>query len=100
MSRSDTRTTASENGHSAYVRAAVRVYPRLSIQGGYTAGVHDFDRFSIDRIGDFRAHTFSGGVRVSLPTMTAIVAQYDFQTRRSGGNRDMGRATVSLMQTF
>ena len=100
LSQTDTRTTASEGGHSAYVRAAVRVYPRLSIQGAYTSGVDDFDRFSIDRIGDFRANTFSGGVRVYLPSMTAIVAQYDFQTRRRGGNKDMGRATVSLMQTF
>jgi len=100
LSRSDTQTTASVNGHSAYVRAAVRVYPRLSIQGAYKAGVDDFDRFSIDRIGDFRAHTVSGGVRVYLPTMTAIVAQYDYQARRRGPNRDMGRATGSLVQAF
>jgi Tfp pilus assembly protein PilF len=100
LSRTDTRTTASEDGHSAYVRAGVRVHPRLSIQAGYASGVEDFDRFSIDRIGDFRANTFSGGVRVYLPSMTAIVAQYDFEMRSRGGNRDMGRATVSLMQTF
>ena len=100
LSRTDTRTTELVDGHSAYVRAAVRVYPRLSIQGAYATGVEDFDRFSIDRIGDFRANTFSGGVRIYLPSMTAIVAQYDFQTRHRGGNRDMGRATVSLVQTF
>ena len=100
LSRTDTRTTAFVNGHSAYVRAAVRVYPRLSILGAYTTGVDDFDRFSIDRIGDFRAQTYSAGVRLYLPTMTAIVAQYDYQTRRRGGHRDMGRAIVSLIQTF
>ena len=100
LSRTDTRTTALVSGHSAYVRAAVRVYPRLSFQGAYMTGVDDFNRFSIDRIGDFRAHTFSGGVRLYLPTMTAIVAQYDYQTLRSNRKRDMGRATVFLMQTF
>ena len=98
--RTHTRTTASVNGHSAYVRAAVRVYPRLSIQGAFAIGVDDFDRFSIDRIGHFRADTFSGGVRLYLPTMTAVVAQYHYQTRRRGGKRDMGRATASLIQTF
>jgi hypothetical protein len=82
------------------VRAAVRVFPRLSLQAGYASGVDDFDRFSIDRIGDFRANTYSGGVRVYLPTMTAIVGQYEYQTRSRGGKRDMRRATVSLVQTF
>ncbi|MDA1184375.1 MAG: hypothetical protein O2930_07000 [Acidobacteria bacterium] len=78
----------------------MRVYPRISLQGGYASGVEDFDRFSIDRTGDFRAHTFSGGARVYLPTMTAIIGQYEYQTRSRDTKRDMGRVTVSLAQTF
>lgn len=96
----DSRTTSTVNGHSAFLRTALRVHPRISVQGGYASGVEDFDRFSIDRTGDFRAHTVSGGLRVYLPTMTAIVGQYEYQTRNRGPKRDMGRATVSLVQTF
>lgn len=99
-SRTDSRTTSTVTGHSAFVRAAVRVFPRISIQGGYASGVEDFDRFSIDRTGDFRADTLSGGVRVYLPSMTAIVGQYEFQRRNRGTKKDMGRVTVSLVQTF
>ena len=99
LSRTNTRTTPSVSAHSTYVRGAVRVYPTLSIQAGYANGVEDFDRFSIDRIGNFRAHTFSGGVRVYLPTRTAVVGQYEYQRRR-GGDSALGRATLSLMQSF
>jgi len=99
-SRTDSQTMSTTTGHSAFLRAAVRVDPRISIQGGYASGVEDFDRFSIDRTGDFRAHTLSGGVRVYLPTTTVIVAHYEYQTRSRSPKRDMGRATVSLVQTF
>lgn len=90
--------TAVEAGHSAHLRAAYRLYPRVSVQAAYAAGVEDFENFSIDRIGDFRANTLSGGVRINLPTLTALVGAYERQWRR--GNMDMGRVTVSLLQSF
>jgi len=99
LSRTETNTLASaETGHSAHIRAAYRLYPRLSIQAAYAAGVEDFENFSFDRIGGFRANTLSGGVRVDLPTLTALIANYERQWRRS--SIDMGRVTVSLLQSF
>jgi hypothetical protein len=74
------------------------VYPRVSIQAAYAAGVEDFDNFSIDRIGDCQAHTVSGGLRVDLPTLTALVGRYEYQWQRF--DRQIGRVTVSFLQSF
>lgn len=99
VSLTDTPTSTSlKAGHTAHLRGAYRLFSRLSIQAGYAAGVEDFENFSIDRIGDFRANTALGGLRLYLPTMTAVVAQYQHQWQRR--NRDMGRVTLSLLQNF
>jgi len=96
-----TETSASkgvEVGHSAQLRGSYRFLRRLFLQVGYAAGVEEFENFSIDRIGDFRANTVTGGVRLDLPTLTSIAAGYEQQWRR--GNVDMGRVVVTLQQRF
>ena len=99
VSVTDTSTSTSlKAGHTAHLRGAYRLFSRLSIQAGYAAGVEDFENFSIDRIGIFRANTVSGGLRVYLPTRTAVVAQYEYQWQRR--DREMGRVTLSLLQNF
>jgi len=95
LSWTDTRTaTTLQAGHSAHLEGAYRPYSRLSIQAGYAASVEDFDNFSRDRVGAFRANTLSGGLRVYLPTMTAVVAQYEHQWLRR--NSEIDRVTLSL----
>lgn len=89
---------AVEIGHTAQLRAAYRLFRRLSLQAGYAAGVEDFETFSIDRIGDFRANTLSGGVRLDFATLTTVVAGYDRQWRRGG--IQMGRVNVAIQQRF
>ena len=64
---------------------------------GYAAGVEDFENFSIDRVGDFRANTLSGGFRIDLPTLTAVVGNYERQWRTGA---DMNRFSLSLQQRF
>ena len=99
ISWTDAQTGASvETGHSAHLQGAYRVFPRVSFQAGYAAGVEDFENFSIDRIGDFRANTVSAGLRVDLPTLTALVVGYEYQWQRR--NRDIGRVAVSFLQSF
>lgn len=96
-----TETSAAQSiatGHSAHIRGAYRLYPRVWLHTGYAAGVEDFDNFSIDRIGDFRANTVAGGVRIELPTLTSVIGNYEHQWR--SGDIDMGRVTVSLQQRF
>ena len=85
-------------GHSMQLRGDYRLYPRLSIQAGYSGGVEDFETFSIDRIGDFRANTAMGGLRLHLPTLTSITGGYERQWREQGIS--MGRVTVALQQRF
>ena len=68
------------------------------LQGGYAAGVEDFENFSIDRVGDFRANTLSGGFRIDFPTLTGLVATYERQWR--SGYADMSRFSLSLQQRF
>lgn len=87
-----------ERGHSAHLHGGYRLYPRVSLQAGYAAGVEEFENFSIDRIGDFRANTASGGVRIDLATLTTLIGHYEHQWRKGGV--DMGRLTVSLAQRF
>jgi hypothetical protein len=87
-----------EAGHSAHVRAAYRIHPRISVLAAYAAGVEDFENFSIDRIGDFRANTLSGGLRIDLPTLTAIIANYERQWQSR--NPDMARVSVFFLQSF
>lgn len=99
MSFTETSTRpAVEIGHTAHLRGAYRLYPRIWLQAGYAAGVEDFENFSIDRVGDFRANTVSGGVRIELPTLTSVIGNYERQWRR--GNLDLGRVTISLQQRF
>ena len=92
-------TIAMEAGQSVHIRPAYRLLSRVWIQGAYANGVEDFENFSIDRIGDFRAHTLSGGIRVNLPQLTTIVAGYERQWRRQD-DVTLGRATLSLVQRF
>ena len=100
LSITDTDSIESmETGQSFHVRPIYRITPRVWIQGAYAAGVEDFENFSIDRVGDFRAQTLSGGIRFNLPLLTAIIANYEHQFWRSD-DVDMGRVTLSLVQRF
>jgi YaiO family outer membrane protein len=87
-----------EAGHNAHVRGAYRYRPRLWFTAGYAAGVEDWNQFSIDRIGDFRANTAAAGARFDLESLTSIAVAYEHQWR--SGNVRMGRVTVSLAQRF
>lgn len=89
---------ASKSGHSFHVRAAYQFRPRISVLAAYAAGVEDFENFSIDRIGNFRANTLSGGLRIDLPTLTALIANYERQWQSR--NPDMARVTVFFLQSF
>lgn len=98
-SRSVSNAFASaETGHSAHVRGEYRLRNRVWLHAGYAAGVEDFENFSVDRIGDFRANALSGGARIDLPTLTSILAGYEHQWR--SGSVSMGRVTLSLQQRF
>ena len=84
-------------GHSFHAQGGYRLWPRIWLLAGYAAGVEDFESYSIDKIGDFRANTASGGFRIELPTLTGIVGNYEHQWRT---NSNMDRFSLSLQQRF
>lgn len=98
-SSTEANTFASnQTGHSAHLRSDYRLRRRVWVHLGYAAGVEDFESFSIDRIGDFRANAASGGLRIDLPTLTSVLAGYEHQWRSRGVN--MGRVRLALQQRF
>jgi hypothetical protein len=90
--------TSTSTGNSAQVTGSYEVFPRVWANFGYARGVEDFEQFSIDRIGAFRANTGSAGVRVDLPWLTSLAATYERQQRE--GDTTMQRMTVSFTQGF
>jgi YaiO family outer membrane protein len=90
--------TGVEQDHAVGLRGAHRVAPRVWIDGGYAFGTENFDTLSPDRLGDFRAHTVSGGVRYDFPSLTSVYGGYEQQWRRNSVR--MGRLSLSLVQRF
>ena len=90
--------TGSQQDHSVALRGARRVQPRLWLNAGYTYGTENFETLSPDRVGDFRAHTVSGGARFDLPSLTSLTGVYEHQWRRN--DIRMGRVSIALTQRF
>lgn len=89
---------SNERGNSLHARAAYRFRPRVWLTGGYAAGIEDFETVSIDQLGNFKAHSVSGGARWDLPSLTSVVGGYDYQWRSDDIQR--GRFSISLSQRF
>ena len=98
LTTSDTATASGIKGHTLDLRAAHEIAPRVWARGGYVRGVENFETFSIDRIGDFRANTANAAVQILLPSLTSIIGSYDYQWRQNGVR--MGRINVALVQAF
>ena len=98
LTASDTATASGIKGHTLDLRAAHEIAPRVWARGGYVRGVENFETFSIDRIGDFRANTANAAVQILLPSLTSIIGSYDYQWRQNGVR--MGRINVALVQAF
>ena len=94
----DTATATGTEAHTLDLRAAHEIAPRIWVRGGYIRGIENFDQFSVDHIGDFRANTATAAVQFLFPSLTSIVGSYDYQWRSN--NVRMGRINISLVQAF
>ena len=90
--------TTTSMGNTAQVNGSYQVFPRVWVNLGYARGVEDFEHFSIDRIGPFRANTGSAGMRVDLPWLTSLVGTYERQQRQD--DVAMQRFTLGFAQRF
>ncbi|MEQ1572849.1 MAG: tetratricopeptide repeat protein [Vicinamibacterales bacterium] len=90
--------SGTEQGQALHLRSSYQLIPRLWTDLAYAYGVEDFENFSVERIGDFRANTGSAGLRIELPTLTSLKAMYEYQRRQDGPT--LARVTVLLGQRF
>jgi len=98
LTSTDFATVTGIKSHTFDVRVARELKPRIWARGGYVRGIENFDNFSIDRAGEFRANTATAAVQILLPSLTSIVGSYDYQWRADDVR--MGRATIALVQAF
>jgi tetratricopeptide (TPR) repeat protein len=98
LTSTDLSTVTGIHNNTLDLRVAHELRPRIWAKGGFIAGVENFDTFSIDYIGEFRAKTADAAVQIVLPSLTSIVGTYDYQWRKDGVR--MGRARISLVQAF
>jgi Tfp pilus assembly protein PilF len=105
----DTAALTGIQGHTLDLRAAHELRPRIWLRGGFVRGVDNFDLYSVDQIGEFRAKTATVGAQLLLPSLTSIVANYDYQWRDNGvtlvtspsiPDQRMWRINVGLVQAF
>ena len=98
LTSTDFATVTGIQSHTFDVRVARELTPRIWARGGYIRGVENFENFSIDRAGEFRANTAIGAIQILLPSLTSIVGSYDYQWRPDDVR--MGRASIALIQAF
>jgi hypothetical protein len=98
LTSTDLATVTGIKDHTFDVRVARELRPRIWAMGGYVRGVENFENFSIDRVGAFRANTATATLQILLPSLTSIVGSYDYQWRPDEVR--MGRASIALVQAF
>jgi YaiO family outer membrane protein len=98
LTSTDFATLTGVKSHTFDVRVARELAPRISARGGYVRGIENFESFSIDRAGEFRANTATAALQILLPSLTSIVGSYDYQWRADEVR--MGRASIALVQAF
>ena len=98
LTSTDFATVTGVKSHTFDLRVARELTPRIWARGGYVRGIEDFENFSFDRAGEFRANTAIGTLQILLPSLTSIVGSYDYQWRADDVR--MGRASIALVQAF
>ncbi len=98
LTSTDFATVTGIKSHTFDLRVARELTPRIWARGGYVRGIDDFENFSVDRAGEFRANTAVGTLQILLPSLTSIVGSYDYQWRADDVR--MGRASIALVQAF
>jgi len=92
------RPFSNDESYHGRVLGTQSLFRGLSMLAGYARGIEDFNAISIDRVGAFRANTALAGLRLDLPTQTALIGGYEYQWREGAGN--MQRVTVTFTHRF
>jgi Flp pilus assembly protein TadD len=83
---------------SAFARWRYNVRPRAWLSVGYAHGYESLDTLSSDRLGSFRADTWSAGLLYHLGGVQSLAAAVDYQRRSDA--QTMVRLTASVVHRF
>ena len=89
---------SNDESHHGRVLGTQSLFRGFSVLAGYARGIEDFNAMSIDRVGAFQANTALAGLRLDLPTQTALIGGYEYQWREGVGN--MQRMIVTRTHRF
>jgi YaiO family outer membrane protein len=87
-----------DENHSVLLNGTYRLRPRVWANLGYARNNESFDTLSADRLGQFRADTALGGLRLDFTSLTSLSGQYEYQWRPE--NIQMGRFRLFISQRF
>jgi tetratricopeptide (TPR) repeat protein len=93
-----TQSGTARGDNSGSIRATLRGWRRVWINGSYAYGIESFENLTADRVDQLGAHTLAGGARVNLHTLTVLNATWEHQWRSNDSRLD--RVTVSVAQFF
>ena len=95
--RIPTPGSKSVGNHSGRVSARMRIRPRCWIDGGYARGNESFETLTVERLGRFKADTFSAGFRVDTRALQSIIVAGEYQI--TDRNR-LFRLTLGFVERF
>ena len=81
---------------SVLLRYNQQIRDPLILHVGYAEGNESFATLSIDRLGTFRANTYSVGVDVKIDSACSLAISYADQERSSGARERTFDVSVSL----
>jgi hypothetical protein len=88
----------SSGEHSWMMRGTWRRWRRASLNLTYAHGIESFEQISSDDLGFLNMKTWAGGARVMLPSLTALSAGLEHESRSN--NTTINRFTMSVVQAF
>jgi YaiO family outer membrane protein len=83
--------------HSGRVSARMRIRPRWWIDGGYARGNESFETLTVDRLGRFKADTFSAGIRIDTRALQSMIVAGEYQIT---DRHRLFRLTLGFVERF
>ena len=98
-SRSSFALTPEPSGdHSVLLQETLRAWRRVGMNVAYAYGIESFEDLTVDRLQALNATTIAAGLRILLPSLTFVNANWEHQKRSNATTID--RLTLSIVQPF
>jgi len=91
-------TGESSRDHSFLLRETWRGWRRVAVNVAYAYGIESFEDLTADRLGSLDSKTIATGLRMRVPSITAVAGTWEHQRRSNQTTID--RLTLSIVQSF